>query len=77
MARRKVEPHDTCNQLNQTSHNSGPRTKSSPRELEGMRNLAKTGSLYKQEMKDDTKRGGEFPKQDTPFLAANEPPEKK
>jgi len=42
---------------------------------EGLRNLAKTGKLYKQEMIDDTKKGGEFPKQDTPFFSSNEPPD--
>ena len=45
---------------------------SSKREMEGMHNLAKTGSLYKNDPK-----GAEPPKQDTPVKAANQPPEHK
>lgn len=40
---------------------------SSNKEREGMRNLAKTGSLYKNDPK-----GAEIPKQDTPAKAANQ-----
>ena len=41
--------------------------------VEGLKNIAKTGKLYHQELIDDTKKGGEFPKQDTPFFSSNEP----
>jgi hypothetical protein len=41
----------------------------------GLKNIAKTGKLYNQEMADDTKKGGQFPKQDRPFVANNEPPD--
>lgn len=67
MARKKCEFDDQDMNGGNSPSNAGWK-----KTTEGLKSIAKTGSLYKQELADDTKQGGQFPKQDKPFFATNE-----
>jgi hypothetical protein len=73
MARKKCDFDDQ----DMNGGGNSPNNTGWKRSTEGLKNIAKTGSLYKQEMEDNTKQGGKFPKQDRPFIATNEPPDGK